>query len=193
MCWVTVWMCAPHPVQTDTSALTADGQVFLGVWLRTERREARALAFFLTVCLFVAQLTLRLKHTVATTTQTLARTGWMDKWKDTIHTVSVTNPHGTSFSEKRTMCCTKLEPKSVFKTSVYLQTLPGLRWHWTPTGSLALKQHRSVSLCPTSHSSPSSTIWFPQMGWSLTGQRKQRCSKAQWIHHSSVCFKSLTC
>lgn len=72
-------MWPPHPVQADTRALTADGEVFLGTWLGTAWREARTHTLSLTVCFFIADLTSWLKLTVLTTAQALTRTdGWSE-------------------------------------------------------------------------------------------------------------------
>lgn len=49
-----------------------------------------------------------------------------------------------------------------------LHCLPSFSLHSMPEGSFELWQHGSLSLWPTSHSSPSSTMRFPQMGWSLS-------------------------
>lgn len=67
-------MWLPHPVEADTGALTADGEVFLGAWLGAERREARTHTLSLTVCLLVTTLTRRLKPAVLTAAQALTGT-----------------------------------------------------------------------------------------------------------------------
>lgn len=167
----------PHPIKADACSSTANGEVFLCSWLRAEWGEAWTHACSLTVCLLITGMIRWFKFTVLTAAQTLT---WTDGEKHQIKTTFKTKftisslPAATYPKPSRcTINMWTFPFSSCYGHSVsvwYLQTFPGLRRHWIATGCLALKQQRSVSLWPTSHSSPSSTIWFPQMGWSLTGK-----------------------